>query len=349
MSGGVDSSVAAYLMKENGYSCVGVTMKLYENEDAGIAREKTCCSLSDIEDAKQVAHLLEIPYYVVNFTAKFKKEIMERFVCAYEEGRTPNPCIDCNRYIKFDALFQRAKELNLDYIVTGHYARIMKDEDSGRYLLLKSVDETKDQSYVLYNMTQEELAHTKFPLGQLKKTSVRDLAKEQGFINAKKHDSQDICFVPDGDYVAFMERYRGQTYKEGNFLNLQGEVIGRHKGMVHYTIGQRKGLGISGKEPMYVCQKSVKENTVTLGRKNDLMSRDVFAKEVNLISCEKINSPIKIQAKIRYSQEPQWATATQLDETHLKIVFDDPQRAVTAGQAVVLYDGEIVVGGGIIQ
>lgn len=247
MSGGVDSSVAAYLMKDFGYECIGATMKLYNNEQVGLDKQKTCCSLSDIDDARSVAHLLEMPYYVFNFTDNFEKEVIDRFVQTYIEGGTPNPCIDCNRYIKFEKLMQRMYELDYDYVVTGHYARIEQDESSGRYLLKKGIDETKDQSYVLYNMTQEQLSHTIFPLGHYHKTQIRDIAEEQGFINAKKHDSQDICFVPDGDYAHFIEGYCGKTFPPGDFVTEDGTVLGTHKGIIRYTIGQRKDL-------VYLCR-----------------------------------------------------------------------------------------------
>ena len=243
MSGGVDSSVAALLMQQKGYECVGATMKLFENEQAGVKREKTCCSLDDVEDARSVAYRLHMPYYVFNFTANFEKEVMDRFVHAYENGWTPNPCIDCNRYLKFEKLYLRMQEMQMDTIVTGHYARVAYDETSGRYLLKKGLDGSKDQSYVLYNLTQEQLAHVKLPLGGLRKDQVRVIAEKHGFINARKHDSQDICFVPDGDYAKFIEKYTGKKTPEGDFVDKEGNYIGRHKGIIHYTIGQRRGLG----------------------------------------------------------------------------------------------------------
>ena len=226
MSGGVDSSVAAVLMKEKGYDPIGVTMKLYDNEDINMSKEKTCCSLSDVEDARSVARALEMPYYVFNFSDRFKEEVMEKFVCSYENGCTPNPCIDCNRYLKFEKLFQRAKELSYDYVVTGHYAQIEYNEETGRYLLKKSVDLSKDQSYVLYSLTQDQLAHVQFPLGGMHKTEAREIAEAQGFINARKHDSQDICFVPDGDYAKFIEKYTGKKTPEGDFVDKEGRGYG---------------------------------------------------------------------------------------------------------------------------
>lgn len=348
MSGGVDSSVAAFLMKRQGFDCIGVTMKLFSNEDAGISKENTCCSLKDVEDARSVAYSLGIPYYVLNFTSVFNDMVMRRFVQTYENGCTPNPCIDCNRYIKFDKLFELAKQLEYGYVVTGHYARIEQDKASGRYLLKKAIDETKDQSYVLFSMTQEQLAHTLFPLGDLIKTQVREIAQENGFINAKKHDSQDICFVPNGDYSSFIESYTGKKCEPGNFLDTAGNVLGGHNGLIRYTIGQRKGLGLSFTQPMYVCSKCTHDNTVTLGRESELYSKSLTATDVNLISCETLERPVRIKAKIRYRQAEQWATAKQIDTDKIQIEFDVPQRAISAGQAVVLYSDDVVVGGATI-
>lgn len=348
MSGGVDSSVAAFLMKEQGYECVGMTMKLFCNEDTCIPREHSCCSLDDVEDARSVAGRLGMPYYVVNFASRFKEDVIERFIDAYEHGATPNPCIDCNRYLKFDQLFTRAKEMNFDYVVTGHYARIEYDENSGRYLLMKGLDEGKDQSYVLYSMTQEQLAHTRFPLGGMSKPEVRIIAEENGFINAKKHDSQDICFVQNGKYGDFIEQYTGNTYPEGDFVDLEGNVLGRHRGIIRYTIGQRKGLGLALKEPMYVCGVDLDKNTVILGRNADLFSRELNADHINLISVPSIAEPMRVKAKVRYRQAEQWATVEQTGPDSIHLVFDEPQRAITKGQAVVMYDGDAVVGGGTI-
>lgn len=349
MSGGVDSSVAAFLTKKQGYECIGATMKLFHNEDVCISREKSCCSLEDVEDARSVAYSLGIPYYVFNFTERFREDVIDRFVNAYETGSTPNPCIDCNRYLKFEKLFLRAKELNYDYVVTGHYARIELDENSGRYLLKKAVDETKDQSYVLYAMTQEQLAHTLFPLGGLKKTEVRKIAEEYGFVNAKKHDSQDICFVQNGTYADFIKQYTGKEYPPGEFILKDGTVLGKHKGIINYTVGQRKGLGISYEEPLYVSEIKIADNTVVLGTDRDLYSKTLTANNINLISVNKIEKPTRIRAKIRYRQTEQPATVIQTDEDSITIEFDEPQRAVTKGQAVVLYDDDTVLGGGTIK
>ena len=347
MSGGVDSSVAALLMKEKGYDCVGCTMKLYRNEDAGIENEHTCCSLDDVEDAKRIARYLEIPYYIFNFSQDFRANIIDRFVWSYENGRTPNPCIDCNRYMKFGKLFERAQILGCDKVVTGHYARIEKQ--GGQYILKKAVDAKKDQSYVLYTMTQKQLSQTMFPLGELEKTTVRKLAQEHGFTNAEKPDSQDICFVPDGDYARIVELYAKHPVCPGNFVDLSGAVLGQHRGIIHYTIGQRKGLGISFSKPHYVCAIDPASNTITLGKNADVHQRHLTADDFNWISGSAPCRPIRCKAKIRYGQAEQPATATTLSDGTVKVLFDAPQRAVTPGQAVVLYDGDIVLGGGVIS
>lgn len=348
MSGGVDSSVAAFLMKEQGYDCMGATMKLYANEEEESAGGNTCCSLADVEDARDVAFTLGIPYHVFNFTEDFRKHVIERFIQAYEHGQTPNPCIDCNRYLKFERFYRRAQELQYDYVVTGHYARILQEPETGRYRLYKSLDSSKDQSYVLYDMTQEQLAHTQFPLGTLLKTEVREIARKQHLINAKKHDSQDICFVQNGSYADFIRQYTGKSYPEGDFIDLEGHILGRHKGIIHYTIGQRKGLGLSLPHPMYVVSVDPATNSVVLGANKDLFSRSLTAHHLNLIGVNTISRPTKYYAKIRYSQTEQPALVEQIDSDTLHIEFESPQRAITRGQAVVLYDGDEVIGGGTI-
>ncbi len=349
MSGGVDSSVAAFLIKSQGYDCIGATMKLFHNEDICISHEKSCCSLEDVEDARNVAYSLGIPYYVFNFTDRFREDVIDRFVNSYETGTTPNPCIDCNRYLKFEKLFLRARELNYDYVVTGHYSRIEFNKALGRYLLKKAIDETKDQSYVLYSMTQEQLAHTLFPLGALRKTEVRKIAESHGFVNAKKHDSQDICFVQKGTYANFIKQYTGKEYPHGDFVLKDGTVLGEHKGIINYTIGQRKGLGIAYKEPLYVTEIDVSNNTVVLGTDRDLFSKTLTANNINLISVSSIEKPTRIKAKVRYRQVEQPATVTQIGDDSIAVEFDEPQRAITKGQAVVLYDGDTILGGGTIQ
>lgn len=347
MSGGVDSSVAALLMKEKGYTCMGATMKLYQNEDVGLRREHTCCSLDDVEDARSVAYALDMPYYVFNFADRFKTDVIDKFVHSYEMGVTPNPCIDCNRYLKFDKLFQRMVELNYDYVVTGHYAQIDFDENTGRYLLKKAVDHNKDQSYVLWSLTQEQLKHVQFPLGGMEKCEVRALAEAHNFINARKHDSQDICFVPDGDYARFMEDFTGKRYPAGDFLDENGRVVGTHNGAVRYTIGQRKGLGLAMGAPVYVCGKDMQANTVTVGPEEMLFDRIVYADEVNWIAIPELTGPLRVTARTRYHQVEQAATVYPA-ECGFRLEFDQPQRAPTPGQAVVLYQGDTVLGGGTI-
>ena len=344
MSGGVDSSVAAFLMKEKGYECIGATMKLYDNEEIGISREKTCCSLDDIEDARAVARRLSMPYYVFNFKDEFEEKVINKFIRTYENGGTPNPCIDCNRYLKFEKLFQRMNELGFDYVVTGHYAIV--EEKDGWFYLKKGSDDTKDQSYVLYSLTQNQLAHIQFPLGEYSKTEIRKIAEEQHFLNARKRDSQDICFVPDGDYAKFIEGYLGKTYPDGDFVDINGNVIGRHHGIIRYTNGQRKGLGVAFGKPMYVADKDIEKNTVTLCTNDELFSRQVNAVDFNLLVPDLPNE-FKCKARVRYNMKEQGATA-YLDGSKLKLIFDEPQRAITKGQAVVLYDGDTVIGGGTI-
>lgn len=346
MSGGVDSSVAALLLSEAGCECVGATMRLFHNEDAGVSREKSCCSLEDVEDARSVAYQLGMPFYVFNFTDGFGEQVMDRFVDAYERGATPNPCIDCNRYMKFAKLVERAELLGCDAVATGHYARI--EQENGRWLLKKAVDDSKDQSYVLYFLNQHQLAHLRFPLGMLHKTEAREIAEKHGLVNARKRDSQDICFVPDGDYASFIEQYTGQSSEPGDFVDKEGNVLGKHKGQIHYTIGQRRGLGISAPESLYVCGKSLDSNKVILGGKQDLMSTCCYINDINLIPWDHLDKPIKCKVKTRYRQPEQPATVEQLGDDLLKITFEEPQRAVTPGQAAVLYDGDMVLGGGTI-
>lgn len=346
MSGGVDSSVAAKLLLDGGNDCIGCTMKLYNNEDAGISKGHTCCSLDDVEDARSVAYRLGIEHFVFNFSDDFREKIIDKFVNSYCRGLTPNPCIDCNRYMKFDKLFDRAAILGCDYIATGHYARI--ESENGKYLLKKAVDPSKDQSYVLYSMTQNQLSHTLFPLGGMCKEETRKIAEESGFINAKKPDSQDICFVPDGDYAKIIELHTGKKAPFGNFVDKNGNILGKHKGIIHYTIGQHRWLGIDLPGKRYVCRICPKNNTVVLGTADELFSREAFAEDFNWISGEAPERPFRCKAKIRYRQPEQWATVTPIGKNAAQIVFDEPQRAITPGQAAVLYDGETVLGGGVI-
>ena len=341
MSGGVDSSVTAYLLKEQGYDCIGVTMKLYDGEDG---RESTCCSLRDVEDAKSVCHRLGIPHYTFNFTGDFDREVIAPFIRSYEQGRTPNPCIDCNRRLKFQRLYHRALELGCDYIATGHYVRRVEEAD-GTVTLHKALDADKEQSYVLYNMTQEQLRRTLFPLGALTKTEVREIAQREGFLNAKKHDSQDICFVPDGDYAAFIQEYTGKTYAPGPVYDVDGNKLGTHRGIIHYTIGQRKGLGLALGKPMYVRATDAEKNTVTLATNDQLFSSKVYAENLNWIAGDVPSEPKTVVARVRYHGKDQPATLHFLGNGNILADFQVAQRAVTPGQAIVFYQGDQMLGG----
>ena len=351
MSGGVDSSVTAYLMKEAGFECLGTNMRLYHNEDIGLSIFKSCCTQEDIDDAASAAEKLGIPFQVKDFTLDFKREVIDKFIRTYESGGTPNPCIDCNRCLKFRRLLDFAKENGMYYVATGHYARI--EEREGRFLLRKAKDLSKDQTYVLYTLTQEELAHVRFPLGEMaSKEDTRKIAEKLELVNAHKRESQDICFVPDGDYVAFMERYLGKKYPPGKFLDMAGRSIGQHRGAVHYTLGQRKGLGLSLGEPVYVCDKNMEKNTVTVGPETALFHKELLAKDMNWIAISELSTPLEVLAKTRYSQKEQPATAYPGENGKMKLIFHEAQRAITPGQAVVLYTagGEgYVVGGGTIE
>lgn len=349
MSGGVDSSVAAKLTMDNGYDCIGCTMKLYNSEEEH-PMSRTCCSLDDVEDARKVCSRLQIPFYVFNYQERFRNQVIDKFISEYLSGRTPNPCIDCNHYLKFDALMDRARQLGCAKVVTGHYARIIFDEDTKKYVLKKGSDQSKDQSYVLYLMTQELLAHTLFPLGSMRKTEVRQIADENGFVNSRKPDSQDICFVPDGDYAAVIRDLSGIADKPGDFVDIRGNVIGRHRGIVHYTIGQHKHLGQAFGSRRYVCGINAAANTVTLGSAEDVFSSYAKAGNVNWIAGEPPGERFRCKVKLRYKQQEQWAEVrTEADSGDIEIRFKEPQRAVTPGQAAVLYDGDTVLGGGTLK
>ena len=349
MSGGVDSSVAAVLLQEQGYELSGVNLRMFHNEDLGESREKTCCSLADAEDAALVARRLGFPFYVFDFAQVFRDTIIRDFVEEYQAGHTPNPCAVCNREVKFGALLRRVQALGQDFLATGHYAQVERDPDSGRYLLKRAADRSKDQTYFLYMLTQDQLAHTLFPLGGLHKAEVRQIAETRGLVNARKHDSQDICFVPDGKYADFIERTTGHPSPTGPFLDREGRVLGQHKGLIRYTRGQHKGLGLSTEEPLYVLEKDAAANTIRLGPDSALWTTELTAEQVNLISMPELTVPLRVTAKTRYSQREAAATVTSLPDGCIHVVFDEPQRAITAGQAVVLYDGEYVVGGGTIR
>ena len=348
MSGGVDSSVAACLLQEQGYACIGVTMRLFENTTAGIPRGHTCCSLDDVEDARAVADTLGIPFYVLNFTEDFHQKVIDKFVRVYQSGGTPNPCIDCNRYLKFDLLLRRARELGCDAIATGHYVRKVRDAD-GRWGLCKTDDPNKDQSYVLYALTQDQLAHTLFPLGEMHKDTVRAIAEQRGLCNARKQDSQDICFVPDGDCGAFLERQTGAPLPPGDFVDRDGHVLGCHRGAARYTIGQRKGLGVSAPTRLFVTGKDMTANTVTLGPEAELYRSSLLAGDWNWIAQPPApGQALRCNARTRYHQPERSATALPQQDGTVRVLFDTPQKAIAPGQAVVLYRGDAVLGGGTI-
>ena len=342
MSGGVDSSAAAALLVQQGYDCDGAMLKLAPNEDS------RCCSADDAEDARQAATRLGMRFYVFNETDRFRRCVMDRFTAEYAAGRTPNPCIDCNRELKFGALLDRALTLGYDYIATGHYARVAYDAESGRYRLLRGAERRKDQSYVLYQLTQHQLAHLLLPVGDYDKPAIRDKAREAGLDNADKGDSQDICFVPDGDYVTFLQR-QGLTLTPGDFLDEAGRVLGQHRGLPCYTIGQGKGLGVAIGRHVYVLEKDRDRNAIVLGDDAALYASSLLASHVNWISGQIPAAPVRCAAKTRYSQVETPCTAYPLPDGGLRVVFDQPQRAITAGQAVVLYDGDEVLGGGTIE
>ncbi len=389
MSGGVDSSVAALLLRDAGFDATGVTMKLFDNEVAGaggacVVGESTCCSQSDVEDARQVAFGLGLEHFTFNYTATFGRDVIDRFCDAYLHGRTPNPCIDCNRYLKFAALQKRRAQLGFDYVATGHYARRAYNERTGRFELLRGLDASKDQSYVLYHLTQDDLAHMLFPLGELTKAEVRRLAEEHAFGNANKAESQDICFVPDGDYASFIARYLGwggagaersagagaqpsglqrrdeaegadapggdvpAAFVPGDIVDAQGTVVGRHRGLVHYTIGQRKGIGVAAREPLYVIAKDSTANELVVGPRSALGVREVRAQDVNLISVAKLEVPLRVEAKTHYRQRAQAGEAV-MEGDQLVVRFDEPVARPAEGQSLVLYDGDVVVGGGTIE
>ncbi|MGN0382792.1 MAG: tRNA 2-thiouridine(34) synthase MnmA [Eubacterium sp.] len=349
MSGGVDSSVAAYLLKEQGYNVIGVTMQIWQEESIEAQEEKGgCCGISAVDDARKIASKLGIPYYVMNFRDEFQKNVIDYFTDSYIRGETPNPCIACNRYVKWEALLKRSIEIGADYIATGHYARIEKLKN-GRYAIRNSVTASKDQTYALYNLTQEQLAHTIMPVGEYSKDRIRQIANEAGLFVAQKPDSQEICFVPDNDYAGFIHRERPDAeFTQGNFVWQDGTIAGKHKGIINYTVGQRKGLGIAFGRPVFVTEIRPKTNEVVLGEAEDVFSRELYADNINCMAIPSFGEKIRAVAKIRYSHKG--APCTVIKEgALLHIIFDEPVRAVTPGQAVVLYDGEYVLGGGTIK
>lgn len=348
MSGGVDSSVAAYLLKEQGYDVIGVTMQIWQDESESLQEENGgCCGLSAVDDARRVAAKLNIPYYVMNFKQEFKNHVIDYFVEEYECGRTPNPCIACNRYVKWESLLKRSMDIGADYIATGHYARV-EQLPNGRYALRVSATSKKDQTYALYNLTQEQLKHTLMPVGEYTKEQIRSIADKISLRVAQKPDSQDICFVPDGDYASFIEETRGEAFPEGNFVTLDGKVLGRHKGIIHYTVGQRKGLGLSMGYPVFVLEIRPETNEVVIGTNEDSMATRVRANKLNFMTIEDLTEPMRVWAKIRYNHKGDWCTIEKMGEDEVLCTFEKPQRAVTPGQALVFYDGEYVLGGGTI-
>ncbi len=345
MSGGVDSSVAAKKMIDMGYECIGCTMHLHDIKRAN--DDSVCGSGKDAEDAARVAALLKFPHYTFDLSKDFKKYVIDYFVSSYEKCETPNPCIECNRHLKFDALFKKAAELGCEYVVTGHYARVEKE--NGKYVLKKALDDKKDQSYVLYTLTQEKLKHIIFPLGEYKKTDVRLIASDNSFQNAAKPDSQDICFVPDGNYADIIKKYSEKESKKGHFVGKDGHIFGPNKGLINYTIGQRRGLGIAYTEPLFVTKLCPDTGDVILGANSDLMQNELFARDFNWILGEVPRTPFKCDIKIRYKSIPTRGLVTPVSDTEVNIVFDTPVRAITPGQSAVLYDGDKVLGGGIIR
>ena len=344
MSGGVDSSVAAYLMLQKGFQCVGATAKMCD-------RKLLFDTYSEqyIADAESVATHLGMDFFIIDAVEPFKKAVVDKFIADYEAGLTPNPCFVCNKHIKFSFLLDKALEKGCDGIATGHYAQVRKDEATDRWLLFKAVDEAKDQSYFLAGLTQNQLSKVHFPLGSFTKTQIREIAEEQGFLNAKKRDSQDICFIPGGDYLSFINCYTGRTYPCGAFLDLDGKTVGQHAGAIAYTLGQRKGLGLAMGTPVYVCSKNMAENTVTVGPEEALFSNALIARDWNWIPFPDLTAPMRVMAKARYRHIPQPATVYPMENGYARVVFDAPQRALTPGQTVVLYDGDMVIGSGTIE
>lgn len=346
MSGGVDSAVTAYLLGQQGYIVTGVTLRLIDPDDKTVCGR--CSTLHDAEDAKSVCDRIGIEHVVIDFANTFRENVMERFCNSYLSGYTPNPCVDCNKYIKFDKMLECIDNLGCDIFATGHYAQVEKDTN-GRYLLKKAADSAKDQSYFLYSLSQKQLSKVVFPLGKLTKDEVREIAAEQNFVNSRKKDSQDICFIPDGNFSGFIQRYKRLKPHPGNFIDTDGNILGEHNGAYMFTIGQRKGLGIALGKPAYVLSTDTDKNTVTLGSNEQLFKNRLYAEKINLIAVDRIDSPLRVTAKIRYSHRDAWATVEQTGDNSFVVEFDEPQRAVTPGQSVVLYDGDTIIGGGVVS
>ena len=349
MSGGVDSSVAAYLLKQQGYEVIGVTMQIWQKEDNQTVEENGgCCGLSAVEDARRVAQMLDIPYYVMNFREEFDQKVIRYFMREYLNGRTPNPCIACNRYVKWESLLQRSMQIGADYIATGHYARI-EQLQNGRYAIRNSVTAAKDQTYALYNLTQEQLMRTKMPVGAYEKSQVRAIAEELGLYVAQKPDSMEICFVPDQDYARFIEENSGKKIPEGNFVTTDGKIVGRHRGITHYTVGQRKGLNLSMGKPVFVLEIRPETNEVVIGDGTEVYADRLICSDLNFMSVPDFPDDFPVVAKIRYNHRGTKAHVRRIGADQAEVIFEEPVRAVTPGQAVVFYDGEYVAGGGTIS
>lgn len=338
LSGGVDSAVCAHILKERGYEVSGIMLRLYDKNES-----------KDFLDAKALCEKLRIELHYPDFREYFREQVIDRFAREYLEGKTPNPCVDCNRYVKLPLVFKYAEEKGFDFVATGHYARVSFDDITARYKLLKGLDTKKDQSYVLYNLTQEYLSKLLLPIGEMSKDEVRRIAEENGFINADKKDSQDICFV-EGNYYDYLKENCSVVLEAGDFITKEGKILGRHKGALCYTRGQRKGLGLALPEPMYVISKDMEKNTVTLGFNDDLFESEVYATDVNFVSVKEIKEPLEVMARVRYNMTEQKAKAEVLPDGRLRVTFEEPQRAVTEGQSLVVYLGdEVLCGGKIIR
>jgi len=347
LSGGVDSAAAALILTDSGYTTAGVTMKLCTKDIGENDGEAVKATTQDIRDAKSICDSLGIEHYTLSYNESFCKNVIEKFIDEYKKGGTPNPCVECNRKIKFGVLLDYAVKNGFDKLATGHYAKT-EQNSNGRYLLKCAADKRKDQSYFLWSLTQEQLSRVLFPLGDMAKDEIRTLAASRGFVNAHKSDSQDICFIPDGDYARFIENYTNETFPEGNFIDIDGNVLGKHSGIIRYTVGQRKGLGIALGKPAFVKEKDPIANTVTLCNDSELYSKTVFAENANFSAVDRLDGPTKLSAKIRYRHTPSLATVTQTSPSTFTVEFDEPQRAAAKGQSVVLYDGDTVIGGGVI-
>lgn len=349
LSGGVDSSVAAYLLKEQGYDVIGVTMQIWQEQDIFTQEEEGgCCGLSAVDDARRVAQMLDIPYYVMNFRDDFQKSVIDYFVAEYEKGATPNPCNACNRYVKWEALLKRALEIGADYIATGHYARI-KQLENGRYTIQNSVTAQKDQTYALYNLTQEQLSKTLMPVGAYTKEEIRAIAEKIQLPVARKQDSQDICFIPDNDYVGFIKKETGKTFAQGNFVDEEGNVLGKHKGIIHYTVGQRKGLGLTAPTPLFVKELRPETNEVVICQSENLFTHECYVKNMNYMGISDLEGELQAIGKVRYSHQGAECTLIPLEDGRVKCVFEEPQRAMTPGQAAVFYKDDYVLCGGTID